>query len=415
MDVLKCISSHKGRVKVRRNLLVSTVLFLLVMVGLTCSPGIKVQAADRIHTVSSQETVESIASIYGITADQLMKTNGLPDSQLYVGQQLKIIQTAYNPSIYQWAERGNRIANYAETFVGFNKTAGEESPSKGFDSSGLVYWVLSQQNVASDRLTVDGYYKLGMDTSAPKAGDIIFFLEKDTSKVVTAGIYLGKDQFVNSGYGSETVQIRNSTEKYFSKYEVAFKTYTPKGEHIVQPGETLNSISENYNIHINSIKVRNALPTYEVMEGQYLQIYSDLLFPFYEGEEAAYDKAYDVIRYAYTLRGFPYVFSGDDPVNGMDCSGLIYWAMKEQGISVKRSSAANYFEWLPAISEPKAGDLVFFRDTGTREGVTHVGIYLGDGRFIHTTEKAGVHISDLSSGYFAQKFESYGRVQLIMN
>ncbi|MGE7781131.1 NlpC/P60 family protein [Peribacillus sp. NPDC097264] len=399
----------------RRKLLVSMLLVLLVMVGVTFTPGTKVDAADRIHTVSSQETVESIASIYNITPEQLMNINGLPDTQLYVGQKLKIIQTAYTPSIYQWAERGKRIANYAKTFVGFKKTAGEETPSKGFDSSGLVHWALSQQNVAVDRLTVDGFYKLGMETAVPKAGDIIFFLEKDTSKVVTAGIYLGKDKFVNSGYGAETVQIRNSTEKYFAKYQVIYKTYTPKGEHIVQPGETLSSISNNYSIHMNSIKQRNALPTNEVMEGQYLQIYSDLLFPFYEGQETAYDNAYDVIRYAYTLRGFTYVFSGADPLTGMDCSGFIYWAMKEQGISIKRSSAADYYEWLPAISEPKAGDLVFFRDTGTRQGVTHVGIYLGNGRFIHTTEKAGVHISDLSSGYFAQKFESYGQVQLIMN
>lgn len=399
----------------RKNLLVSMMLLLLILVGLTFSPGLKVEAADRVHTVSAGETVESIASIYNISVEQLMNTNGIPNSKLYVGQKLKIIQTAYSPSIYQWAERGKRIANYAETFVGFKKTSGEESPAKGFDSSGLVYWALSQQNVATDRLTVDGFYKLGMETAAPKAGDVIFFLEKDTAKVVTAGIYLGKDKFVNSGYGAETVQVRLSTEKYFAKYQVVYKTYTPKGEHIVQPGETLKSISENYNIDVNSIKKRNALPTYEVMQGQYLQIYSDLLFPFYNGQEAAYDKAYDVIRYAYTLRGFTYVFSGDDPLTGMDCSGLIYWAMKEQGISIKRSSAAVYYEMLSAISEPKAGDLVFFRDTGLRQGVTHVGIYLGDGRFIHTTEKAGVHISDLSSGYFAQKFESYGQVRLIMN
>ncbi|MFI8495694.1 NlpC/P60 family protein [Peribacillus butanolivorans] len=393
----------------------SILLLLLVMFSFTFSPGVKVEAADRVHTVSSQDTVESIAKTYDISTEQLMKTNGLPDDQLYMGQKLTIIQTAYTPSIYQWSERGKQIANYAKSFVGFKKTAGEETPEKGFDSSGLIHWVLSRQSVPIDRLTVDGFYKQGMDTTTPKTGDIIFFLEKDSLKVVTAGIYLGGNQFVNSGYGAETVQVRSSTENYFAKYQVEYKTYTPKGEHIVRNGETLKSISENYSISMNTIKNRNALPTDELMQGQYLQLYSNPLYPFYVNQEAAYDKAYDVIKYGYTLRGFTFVFGEEDPMIGMDCSGFIYWVMKEQGLSVKRGSAADYFSLLPKIEKPKAGDLVFFRDTGTRLGVTHVGIYLGDGRFLNTTENAGVHISNLSSAYFAEKFESFGQVESLMN
>lgn len=391
------------------------VILLVFMVSFTFLPGLKVEAADHVHTVISNETVKSIAKTYDISKEQLMKTNGLPDDQLYVGQKLTIIQTAYTPSIYQWSERGKQIANYAKTFVGFKKTAGEETPEKGFDSSGLIHWVLSRQSVPIDRLTVDGFYKQGMDTATPKTGDIIFFLEKDSLKVVTAGIYLGENQFVNSGYGAETVQVRSSTENYFAKYQIEYKTYTPKGEHIVRNGETLKSISGNYGISVNTIKNRNALPTDELMQGQYLQLYSNPLYPFYVNQEAAYDKAYDVIKYGYTLRGFTFVFGEEDPMIGMDCSGFIYWVMKEQGLSVKRGSAADYYSLLPKIEEPKAGDLVFFRDTGTRLGVTHVGIYLGDGRFLHTTENAGVHISNLSSAYFAEKFESFGQVKGLMN
>ncbi|MFD6207086.1 MULTISPECIES: C40 family peptidase [unclassified Peribacillus] len=395
--------------------LCSMALLLVFMVSFTSLPGLKVEAADRLHTVTTGDTVESIAKTYNISSWQLMKTNGLPDGKLYVGQKLTITQNAYTPSVYQWSERGKQIANYAKSFIGFKKTAGEETPATGFDSSGLIHWVLSQQNVPIDRLTVDGFYKQGMDTATPKTGDIIFFLERDSSKVVTAGIYLGNDQFVNAGYGAETVRVRSSTENYYEKYQIAYKTYTPKGEHIVQNGETLKSIAEKYNISINTIKSRNALPTDDLMKGQYLQLYSNPLYPFYVNQEASYDKAYDVIKYAYTLRGFTYVFGEDDPMIGMDCSGFIYWVMKEQGLSVKRGSAANYFSLLPTIENPKAGDLVFFRDTGSRIGVTHVGIYLGDGRFLHTTEKAGVHTSNLGSEYFAEKFESFGQVKNLMN
>lgn len=102
-------------------------------------------------------------------------------------------------------------------------------------------------------------------------------------------------------------------------------------------------------------------------------------------------------------------------MTGMDCSGFIYWVMKEQGLSVKRDSAEDYFSLVPKVDNPKAGDLVFFRDTGTRVGVTHVGIYLGDGRFLNSTENTGVHISNLSSGYFAEKFESFGQAESLID
>ena len=396
-----------------RKLVGSSFLFL-AMVWVVLSFGIKAEAADQVHTVTADETVESIAAKYNMKAEQLRKTNGLPEGPLFEGQKLQIVKSDYTPTKYQWAERGKQIAHYAKTFVGFDKTSGEESPETGFDSSGLVYWALTQHNVAIDRLTVDGFYRQGMDTEEAKSGDIIFFLEKETGKVVTAGIYIGKDQFVNAGYGADTVQIRSTTEKYFMKYDVAYKTYTPRGEHIVREGETLQSISDNYSISMKTIKGRNALPTNNLIPGQYLQIYSDLLFPYYSAEEIAYDKAYDVIKYAYTFRGFPYLFGGEDPVTGIDCSGLIYWIMNQQGIPVKRVSAANYYAAMNVTTDPKIGDLVFFSNTGVREGVTHVGIYLGDGRFLHTTEKPGVHISDLESSYFAGKFESFGSIEMLM-
>ncbi|MCP1096901.1 NlpC/P60 family protein [Bacillaceae bacterium OS4b] len=397
-----------------KRILGSMLILLLGMVSFSFLSGLKVEAADRVYTVSSQETVESIAAIYDISTEQLMNMNGLPDGKLYIGQKLTI-QTAYTPSNYQWSERGKQIGNYAKSFTGFKKTAGEETPIKGFDSSGLIHWVLSRQKVPIDRLSVEGYYKQGMDTNAPKAGDIIFFLEKGSSKAVTAGIFLGGNQFVNSGYGAETVQVRSTTEKYFAQYQVEYKTYTPKGEHVVQNNETLKSISDNYGVSVDTIKKRNALPTDSLMQGQYLQIYSSPLYPFYANQEASYDKAYDVIKYAYTLRGFTYVFGEYDPMIGMDCSGFIYWAMKEQGISLKRGSAADYYSLLPKLREPKAGDLVFFRDTDLSREITHVGIYLGEGRFIHTTRNTGVHISDLTTSYFTQKFESFGQVQVNMD
>jgi cell wall-associated NlpC family hydrolase len=402
--------------KRKRNIMLLT---LLLIGSFTFLLRIQAAATNIIHTVSSTETVESIASKYHITVEQLMKTNGLPNAALYAGQKLQILYTPYTSSQYQWEERGKQIANYAKTFVGFTKTMGGESPDTGFDSSGLIYWVLAQERLPIDRLTLDGFYKLGMDTDTPKAGDIIFFVEKDSTgnvtKIVTGGIYLGNDQFVHSGIGSSTVQIKSRTDKSFAPYSVVYKTYTPKGEHIVQQGETLQSISTKYGISIVTLKNQNGLPSDTVLPGQYLQVYSTPLFPFYSSTSSSYNKAYDVIKYAYTLRGFSYVWGQENPVEGMDCSGFVYWVMKQQGFPIKRETAAGYYTLLPKLTEPKAGDLVFFSNTGKRIGITHMGIYIGNGRFIHTTEKAGVHISLLSSAYYAEKFHSYSDIKTILD
>jgi cell wall-associated NlpC family hydrolase len=370
------------------------------------------QAASKVHTVSSSDTVKSIAAKYKISPTQLLKHNGLPDEKLYPGQKLQINSATYKSAQYQWYERGRQIASYAKTFDGFKKEMGEESPEKGFDSSGLIYWSLSQQGIPLDRTTIDGFYKLGMETDSPKAGDLIFFVKKDktgkVTEVLTGGIYLGDKQFVHSGYGSSAVKVKSVSDKWFKDYSYVFKTFTPKGEHIVQKGETLSSVAARYNKSAAAVKKLNGIPSDTILEGQFLQVYNAPLFPFYSEEDAAYDKAIDVIKYAYTFRGYEYVWSEESPEEGFDCSGLIYYVMKQHDLPISRKSAASYSSLLDVISEPKTGDFIFFENTGTRTGVTHVGIYLGDGYFINTTERAGVHISHLSSSFFTKKFHSYG-------
>ena len=393
-------------------------LLLLVMGSFIFLPHGKAAAQVPIHTVSSTDTVESIAAKYRITVQQLIKTNGLPTTKLYPGQKLQIATAPYTSSTYQWEERGKQIANYVKTFVGFAKRTGGEQPETGFDSSGFIYWALSQQGLPIDRLTINGFYQLGMDTQSPKPGDLMFFVEKDSkgtvTKIVTGGIFIGNDQFIHSGIGASTVQVKSRTDNSFALYSVVYKTYTPKGEHIVQQGETIQSIAAKYGTTEALLKSQNGLPSIAVLKGQYLQVYNQPLFPFYLHTASSYNNAQDVIKYAYSLRGFSYVWGKENPLEGMDCSGFIYWVMKQKGFSIKRQTAAQYYALIPKIAASKTGDLVFFHDTGSRTGITHIGIYIGNGRFIHTTEKAGVHISLLSSAYYRGKFDSYRSITAML-
>lgn len=79
--------------------------------------------------------------------------------------------------------------------------------------------------------------------------------------------------------------------------------------------------------------------------------------------------------------GAPYRFGGASP-QGFDCSGLVRWVHGEAGITVPRTAAGQQLEARPVpVGELQAGDLVFFRIAG--RAVDHVGIYAGDGRFLH--------------------------------
>ena len=74
--------------------------------------------------------------------------------------------------------------------------------------------------------------------------------------------------------------------------------------------------------------------------------------------------------------GVPYRWGGTSPATGFDCSGLVYWAYRRLGVVLPHSSYALYATGR-RVSEPKAGDLLFF------SGLGHVGIYIGRGRMVH--------------------------------
>ncbi|MDR1277691.1 MAG: C40 family peptidase [Treponema sp.] len=114
---------------------------------------------------------------------------------------------------------------------------------------------------------------------------------------------------------------------------------------------------------------------------------------------------------AESYQGTPYRYGGFDR-NGLDCSGLVYASFKDSlAVSVPRSTSALY-NWTEKISAAalQPGDLVFFITQG--RNISHVGIYLGEGRFIHSASegpKTGVIYSRLEESYWQRSFAGAGR------
>lgn len=111
-----------------------------------------------------------------------------------------------------------------------------------------------------------------------------------------------------------------------------------------------------------------------------------------------------ILREAQKYLGTPYVYGGASP-SGFDCSGFVYYVLKTLGYSPYRTPADQYKHGTfvnKANLQP--GDIVFFANT-YGNGISHVGIYSGNGQFIHSpNSRSTVSYSDLSTGYWAQHY-----------
>lgn len=111
----------------------------------------------------------------------------------------------------------------------------------------------------------------------------------------------------------------------------------------------------------------------------------------------------NVLSIASQYIGTPYLYGGTT-TNAFDCSGYTSYVFSQAGKSIPRNSAAQYAR-ATKVSNPQPGDLVFF-GSGS---VSHVGIYVGGGRFIGSQTSTGVAYASLTSGYWSSRIIGYGR------
>jgi murein DD-endopeptidase / murein LD-carboxypeptidase len=101
--------------------------------------------------------------------------------------------------------------------------------------------------------------------------------------------------------------------------------------------------------------------------------------------------------------------AGGVTTNGFDCSGFTMYVFDKIGIDLPHQSGSQYqMGTAVSRSEMRAGDLVFFNTSG--KGVSHVGIYVGEGKFAHASSSRGVTISSLSDSYYVNRYVGAKRI-----
>ena len=106
--------------------------------------------------------------------------------------------------------------------------------------------------------------------------------------------------------------------------------------------------------------------------------------------------------------GYPYVWGGSSPATSFDCSGFVSWVINHSGWNVGRLGAQGLYNICTRTSSPRPGDLVFFKGTYDTPGVSHVGIYVGDGMMIHCGDP--ISYANLNTSYWQSHFYAYGRL-----
>ncbi|MFJ6210759.1 LysM peptidoglycan-binding domain-containing protein [Lysinibacillus sp. NPDC092081] len=202
------------------------------------------------------------------------------------------------------------------------------------------------------------------------------------------------------------------------------------GSYTVVKGDSLSKIAKQFNVTIKDIKDWNGLTTDNIYVGQVLKLSPVASIPESDtvhnngstdagtstvtskdptaNGQAVYKKTVDV---ANSLVGTPYLYGGNTS-EGLDCSGLIYYAFNQGGLKIGRDSSEGYFYGnTTQVKNPIAGDLVFFQNT-YKDGISHMGIYIGNNKFIHAGSD-GVEISDVTYSYWSTRLVAYKRFDSI--
>lgn len=229
---------------------------------------------------------------------------------------------------------------------------------------------------------------------------------KKLNNISSDTIYAGHKLIVSSSKTTTTIDLPTSAKPA----NVTSKPETISDTYIVVKGDTLSKIAQKANITVAELKRINSLSSDIIRIGQKLSLVKSAntasTVTSTDKVVVSDNKVETLVSEAKKLIGTPYSWAGSSP-SGFDCSGFIYYTFKKAGYEVSRLSSSTYYDMGKKVTSPQSGDLIFFATGSSKYVVSHMGIYLGDGQFIHASSSKGIEINNISNSYYKSKIVGY--------
>ncbi|KKB37137.1 C40 family peptidase [Bacillus thermotolerans] len=172
-------------------------------------------------TVQKGDTLYSIAARHGLSVAALKEMNGLAGNAISVGQTLTIngqVKGITSPAPGSFSS--SNVINIAKSYQGVPYVWGGASPS-GFDCSGFIYYVFKQAGMEISRTNTEGYYRQSVRVSSPQVGDLVFFSNTYKPGISHMGIYVGNNQFIHAS-SSAGITISSLSNSYYKSKFTSF-------------------------------------------------------------------------------------------------------------------------------------------------------------------------------------------------
>jgi LysM repeat protein len=388
------------------------------------------------YTVQQGDTLTQIAKKFNTTVSNLKQWNGLKSDRINVKQTLSIskpasveIKSTEKTSTYTVVPGDTllKIANKYEISLAELMTWNQLKSS--LIRSGQVLKV-SESDSVEPKPVVASSTPIASTQQDQKNTSVYSIKRGDTLSKIAAQFGTTVSQLKalnnlssNMIYAGSTLKVSGQPVKQSeTKTETVAKAPTTANasttEYVIKSGDTLGKIAAQFSISVQSIKSLNGLSSDLIFAGQKLKVSGTVstsspsvkeknVQPPAPVEKSIASASVDtLINEAKKMIGVPYKWGGTTP-SGFDCSGFIFYVYDKAGYDISRNSAQGYFDRSYYVDKPQVGDLVFFKNT-YKQGISHVGIYVGNNQFINASSD-GVEITSLGNSYWSKHFDSYKR------
>lgn len=342
-------------------------------------------ASASTYVVKKGDTLGQIAQKYNTTVNELKSLNNLSSDLILINQKLSIADSSKSTSSN--TTTSNQSSTKTSTAAKTYKVVSGDSLIKIANKHSISLGELQQWNNLSSSLIYPG--------------DILYVSKPGTATNTPA-----------SNSSNNPGNAGNTTVKETTSASTA--TYT------IKSGDTLSKIASTYKMSVSQLKQLNNLNSDLIFPGQKLKVTasekvtntgnnnssSSTATPISTGNNGQ-SYASKVVSASKSLIGLPYVWGGSTTA-GFDCSGFVYYVLNQSGKSIGRYSAEGYYDRSYYVDIPAVGDIVYFKNT-YKQGISHLGIYIGNNEFIHA-DSSGVRVTSLDNSYYKEHFDSFKRL-----